>query len=136
MERQRVDVVMDRSGDVKAVPAGKGGEIVRSYHDRGRSPSPARRVLAWLLVAFVLAYSVLIVRDLLLGIITAAVVFGVIRLLPHLTGSDASLLDSDVTLRDAREQWGATPVSAVESGREGERDRRGEREHAFEGEAG
>jgi hypothetical protein len=53
-----------------------------------------------------------------------------------LTTSDASLLDSDVTVRDAREQWEATPVSELESPSPDERNRGREREHAFEGDAG
>lgn len=76
MERQRVDVVMDPSGAVKAVPAGKGGEIVRSYNEREPSKRRLRRALVWLLVALVLAYSLLIVRNPLLGGIAAAVIRG------------------------------------------------------------
>lgn len=132
----RVDVVMYPSGDVKAVPAGKGGEIVRSFRERTSSSGSARRLFAWALVLFVVVYSLLIVRNLLLGIVAAGVVYAVVLLLPGLTGSDASLLDSGVTLRAAREQWEATPVAELESPRPDEGDRRREREHAFEGDVG
>lgn len=126
-ERQRVDVVMYPSGEVKAVPAGKGGEIVRSYRERDAAPGIAARVLTWLVVVVVLAYSLLIVRNFLLGLLAAALVYVAARVVPRLTGSDAALLDAGLSLQDAREQWDATPVSAVEVDT-----RRGRRDHATE----
>lgn len=131
-----VDVVTYPSGEVKAVPAAKGGEIVRSSHERERSKGRSRRVLVWLVVAVVLTYSLLIVRNVLIGAIAASLIYAVAHLHPRLTDSDASLLDSDITIRAAREQWGAAPVSDLESAQRDVRDRRREREHAFEGDVG
>lgn len=130
-EDLRVDVVLYPSGEVKAVPAGKGAAIVRSYSERNDGTATGRRVLAWLLVTLVVAYSLLVVRNLLAGILAATVVYAAMRLLPAFTGTDADLLDGDVTVRDAREQWDATPVSEVTA--PGESDRRREVDHAFEG---
>ena len=129
----RVDVVMYPSGEVKAVPAGKGADVVRSYHERGREESALRRAVPLVVIALILAYSLLIVRSVLLGLITAVLVYvadRLLRLLPLLTDSDAAVLDSDISLRDAREQWDAAAVEALAS--PGERERRDAREHAFE----
>lgn len=126
-EDARVDVVLYPSGAVKAVPAGKGADVVRSYHERNQGTGIGRRVLAWLLVALVVAYSLLVARTLLLGVLAATVVYAAVRLLPRFAGADADLLDGNVALRDAREQWDATPVSAVAGG-----PARGRRERAAE----
>jgi hypothetical protein len=126
----RVDVVLYPDGEVWAVPAGKGGDVVRSFRERDGGISTEGHVLAILAVVAVLAYSLLITRTLLLGVLAAAVVYGVARLVPVLSGSDAELLDADVALRDARQQWDADPVAEVGGSRGGGGER--VREHAFE----
>lgn len=127
----QVDVVMYPSGEVKAVPAGKGDDIVRSYRERKRKMSTVRRMLLWVIVAVIVAYSILIVRAALMGILAAGIVFVAFYLVPQLR-TDADLLDADLTLRDAREQWDAEPVSSLSDGREQSAAERHEREHAFE----
>jgi hypothetical protein len=126
-----VDVVLYPSGEVKAVPAGKGADVVRSYHARERSRSYLRKALFAGISVLVLVYSVLVVRNLLTGLLAAALVYGGGELLYRLRGSDAALLDDGVTLRTAREQWEATPVSALAEDGTGRRER--ERDHAVEG---
>lgn len=134
MDDTRVDVVMYPSGEVKAVPAGKGTAIVHSYEERKREWSLARRLLLWGIVAVVVAYSVLIVRNLLMGLFAAALVSVAFHVGIRFARNGAELLDDDVTLRDAREQWEAMPVPQVAPD---ERERparytRREREHAYE----
>lgn len=131
---RRVDVVLYPSGTVKAVPAGKGADIVRSYHDRRGEHRPLRRVLLAVVSLLVLAYSLLVVRNLLLGLGVVGVLWGAFWLVPRLLDSDARLLDADVALRDAREQWDAEPVSELASteGAPGARGSERAREHAFE----
>jgi hypothetical protein len=148
---RRVDVVSYPGGQVKAVPAGKGPDIVRSQN-RGRSGSVLEDgavqvavavavVGGGLLTAAVLAISALMLGILPVGLlgalgivaVAALAVAGVVVL--RLGGrGNAELLDEAVTLRDAREQWDATPVSAVAESSEGASRRA--RAHATEGEAG
>lgn len=147
---ERVDVVQYPSGAVKAVPAGKGRAIARSQ--RRRRPGSLlgdRTVLvagglaalvAGGLSVLVLAYSVLLLRNLLLGFLSVVLLWGAAGVLVlgvtavrWLQLGDAGLLEEDVTVRDAREQWEATPVAAVaEDPGVGEH----RPEHAVEGEAG
>lgn len=146
----RVDVVQYASGVVKAVPAGKGAAIVRSQN-RGRPASLLRdrvvvgagavaAAVTGLFFVVALAYSLLVLRAVLLGLLAAAAVAAVAALgvagvaaARWATGGDATLLDESVALRDAREQWGAEPVSAVaQSDERHESGQRNEREHAYE----
>lgn len=141
----RVDVVQYPSGGVKAVPAGKGADIVRSRNrDRPRSVLRDRVVagsgaVAAALVALfsivTFGYSVLVLRNIFAGVLSAMVVaalaavgLGVVVAVRWAQAGDAELLDEHVTLGDAREQWAAMPVSAVAPAEAPDR----EREHAFE----
>lgn len=126
----RADVVLYRDGEVWAVPAGKGGDVVRPFRERDGGISTEGHVLAILAAVAIPAYSVLVVTNVLVGILAAATVYGVARLVPLVTGSDAELLDADVSLRDAHQQWDADPVAEVGGSSGGERER--VREHAFE----
>lgn len=142
----RVDVVRYPAGGVKAVPAGKGAAIVRSQNEvqpgsvlRDRVVQGAGAVavaFAALSTTLALGYSVLVLRSVLLGMLVAVVVaamvalgFGVVVAVRWTRAGDAELFDEGVTLRDAREQWDATPVAEVASSG----DRQREREHASEG---
>jgi hypothetical protein len=127
-----VDVVLYPSGEVKAVPAGKGADVVRSYEAREQSQSYLRKALFAGISILVLAYSVLVVRNLLIGLLTAVLIYGGGMLLAQVRGSDAALLDDGVTMQTAREQWEATPVSALTGDGTDRRER--ERDHAVEGE--
>jgi hypothetical protein len=139
---------------VKALPAGEGPGVARSQ--RKRTPRTLLRdrvVLAAAGLAVVgagglsllaVAYSLLVARALLLGFLVAVLVWGiavagtaVVAGVRWFQVGGGELLAEDVSLRDAREQWAATPVSAVNAGAEevtggGERP---EREHAAEGTA-
>jgi hypothetical protein len=127
-----VDVVQYPDGEVKAVPAGTGADVVRSYEAREQSQNYLRKALFAGISVLILAYSVLVVRNLLLGVLTALLVYAGGALTAPRRGADAALLDDGVTLRTAREQWEATPVSALTA--EGADRRERERDHAVEGE--
>jgi hypothetical protein len=148
----RVDVVQYPGGAVKAVPAGKGGDVARSQQKRTpRTLLRDRVVLAAAGLAvvgagglslFVLAYSLLVVRALLLGLVAVMLLWGVavagtaaVAGVRWFQVGGGELLDEGVPLRDAREQWEATPVSAVATGSDGAAGGAGrpEREHAAEG---
>lgn len=147
---ERVDVVLYPSGEVKAVPAGKGSEIARSQN-RGRSGSVLEDELvlltgvaavfgggilavgAFVLSTFLLGTFVVgLVVALVVGILAVAAVGGV-ALWRRGGETSAELLDEAVTLRDAREQWDAAAVSAVAPPTERDREHTRAREHASEG---
>lgn len=136
MTGPRVDVVQYPSGVVKAVPAGKGREIVESQRRSQPSSLLRDRVLlaailvailgAGFLAAVVMAYSVLISATLLLGLLLTLLVFAgagilvaVVAGVRYAQRGDARLLDEGIPLEDAREQWNAEPVSAVTEEDEG-----------------
>lgn len=124
----RVDVVQYPSGEVKAVPAGRGADVVQSFEDRGQGTGRLRGILVGAIALVVLGYSVVVVRNVLLGLLAVLLVVGLGLGMPQFTRGDAELLDDDVSLHHAREQWAAEPEAAL-TGRAGRR----ERDHAVEG---
>ena len=120
---RRVDVVQYPSGEVKAVPAGKGWAIVQAHGQEANEQNRLRAVLMWTIIVIVLAYSVLIAENLLFGVLGAGIIYVAFQRVDRMDESDATLLETNARLRDAREQWNATPVSEVREASSGWDDR-------------
>ncbi len=60
---------------VRTVPAGKGDQIVGAHKEEARKRNTMRSILMWFIIAIVLGYSILIARNLLFGIIAAAIIY-------------------------------------------------------------
>ena len=60
---------------VRTVPSGKGDQIIDAHKEEARKRNQMRSILMWFIIAIVLGYALLIVRNILLGIIAAAIIY-------------------------------------------------------------
>jgi Lon-like ATP-dependent protease len=72
---------------IRTVPSGKGDQIVDAHKEEARKRSQMRRFIMWVLIILVLGYSLIIMRQILLGIIAAGIVYLVFRYMSR--GNDA-----------------------------------------------
>ena len=72
---------------VRTVPAGKGEQIVDAHKEEARKRNQMKNFIMWILIALILGYSLIIVRQILLGILAAGIVYLVFRYMSR--GSDA-----------------------------------------------
>jgi Lon-like ATP-dependent protease len=74
---------------IRTVPAGKGEQIVEAHKEEARKRNQMRSFLMWIIIAVVFGYSLLIARQLLLGILAAGVIYLAFRYSSR--GSDAMI---------------------------------------------
>jgi Lon-like ATP-dependent protease len=60
---------------VRTVPAGKGEQIVEAHKEEARKRNQMRSFLMWIIIAIVLGYSLIIARQVLLGILAAGIIY-------------------------------------------------------------
>jgi len=72
---------------VRTVPAGKGEQIVDAHKEEARKRNQMRSFLMWIIIAIIVGYSLLIARQVLLGLLAAGVIFFAFRYSNR--GSDA-----------------------------------------------
>ncbi|MFB6105460.1 MAG: ATP-dependent protease LonB [Halobacteriaceae archaeon] len=72
---------------VRTVPAGKGEQIVDAHKEEARKRNQMRSFLMWIIIAIVIGYSLLIARQVLLGILAAGIIYLAFRYSSR--GSDA-----------------------------------------------
>ncbi|MFC7072048.1 ATP-dependent protease LonB [Halovenus rubra] len=64
---------------IRTVPSGKGEQIVDAHKEEARKRNQMRRFIMWVLIILVLAYSFIILSQILIGIIAAGIVYLVFR---------------------------------------------------------
>ncbi|GGL32288.1 ATP-dependent protease LonB [Halarchaeum grantii] len=74
---------------VRTVPAGKGNQIVEAHQEEVRKRNQMRSFLMWIVLAVVVGYAFLVVGQILMGIIAAAVIYFAFRYSNR--GSDAMI---------------------------------------------
>jgi Lon-like ATP-dependent protease len=74
---------------VRTVPAGKGEQIVEAHKEEARKRNQMRSFLMWIIIAIVLGYSLIIARQVLLGILAAGIIYLAFRYGSR--GSDAMI---------------------------------------------
>jgi Lon-like ATP-dependent protease len=72
---------------VRTVPTGKGEQIVEAHKEEARKRNQMRTFIMWIIIALVLGYSLIIVRQLLLGILAAGIIYLAFRYMSR--GNDA-----------------------------------------------
>jgi len=60
---------------VRTVPAGKGDQIIDAHKEEARKRNQMRSILMWFIIAIIIGYSLLIVRNFLLGILAAGIIY-------------------------------------------------------------
>jgi Lon-like ATP-dependent protease len=60
---------------VRTVPAGKGEQIIDAHKEEARKRNQMRSILMWFIIAIIIGYSLLIVRNFLLGILAAGIIY-------------------------------------------------------------
>ncbi|WP_159901246.1 ATP-dependent protease LonB [Salinirussus salinus] len=60
---------------VRTVPAGKGEQIVEAHKEEARKRNQMRTFLMWIIIAIVIGYSLIIARQILLGVLAAGVIY-------------------------------------------------------------
>ncbi|PSP81604.1 ATP-dependent protease LonB [Halobacteriales archaeon QS_1_68_20] len=60
---------------VRTVPAGKGEQIIDAHKEEARKRNQMRSILMWFIIAIILGYALLIVRNFLLGILAAGIIY-------------------------------------------------------------
>ncbi|MCU4925307.1 ATP-dependent protease LonB [Halobacteria archaeon AArc-dxtr1] len=86
---------------VRTVPAGKGEQIIDAHKEEARKRNQMRSVLMWVIIAVIIAYTILGPPNILLGIIAAAVVWLVFRYTSR--GTDAMVPNMIVDNGDQRQ---------------------------------
>ncbi|AKH97113.1 ATP-dependent protease LonB [Halanaeroarchaeum sulfurireducens] len=72
---------------IRTVPTGKGEQIVEAHKEEARKRNQMRSFLMWIIIAIIVGYSLLIARQVLLGLLAAAVIYFAFRYSNR--GSDA-----------------------------------------------
>ena len=72
---------------VRTVPTGKGEQIVEAHKEEARKRNQMRTFIMWIIIALILGYSLIIVRQLLLGILAAGIIYLAFRYMSR--GNDA-----------------------------------------------
>jgi len=83
---------------VRTVPGGKGEQIVEAHKEEARKRNQMRTFLMWIIIAIVIGYSLIIARQILLGILAAGVIYLAFRyssrgsdsMIPNLLVNNAS----------------------------------------------
>ncbi|OLZ41617.1 ATP-dependent protease LonB [Natrinema saccharevitans] len=85
---------------VRTVPAGKGDQIVDAHKEEASKRNRMRSILMWVVIAAILAYTILSGSSLLLGLLAAGVIWFIFRTLGQ--GSDAMVPNLLVNNGDQR----------------------------------
>ncbi|QCC57995.1 ATP-dependent protease LonB [Natrinema thermotolerans] len=85
---------------VRTVPAGKGDQIVDAHKEEASKRNRMRSILMWVVIAVILAYTILSGSSLLLGLLAAGVIWFIFRTLGQ--GSDAMVPNLLVNNGDQR----------------------------------
>ncbi|UWG47252.1 putative ATP-dependent protease [Halanaeroarchaeum sp. HSR-CO] len=72
---------------IRTVPTGKGEQIVDAHKEEARKRNQMRSFLMWIIIAIIVGYSLLIARQVLLGLLAAGVIYFAFRYSNR--GSDA-----------------------------------------------
>ncbi|MFW5938467.1 MAG: ATP-binding protein, partial [Halanaeroarchaeum sp.] len=72
---------------IRTVPTGKGEQIVEAHKEEARKRNQMRSFLMWIIIAIIVGYSLLIARQVLLGLLAAGVIYFAFRYSNR--GSDA-----------------------------------------------
>ena len=84
----------------RTVPAGKGEQIVEAHKEEARKRNQMRSFLMWIIIAIVLAYSIIVVEQILIGVLAAGVVYLAFRYGSR--GSDAMIPNLIVNNADTK----------------------------------
>ncbi|WP_396610404.1 ATP-dependent protease LonB [Haloferax sp. S1W] len=85
---------------VRTVPSGKGDQIVEAHKEEARKRNQMRSFLMWIIIAIVLGYSLIIARQVLLGILAAGIIYLAFRYGSR--GSDAMIPNLIVNTADQK----------------------------------
>lgn len=71
----------DNNPKVRTVPAGMGENIVDAHNQKAKEKQKSRRVIMWLLIGFIILYSVLTSFSLVFGLLAAVIIYFVFQYL-------------------------------------------------------